>query len=80
MVSYEPPRRIRLDLFTPAERAIYDAVQAVEALPPDERLTNAVILLGRARDLVADFVDGVPFGEGYPKPAPPTSGTGQESK
>ena len=69
-MSYEPPRRCRIDLFTPAEKAIYEAVQAVEALPPDERLTNAVILLGRARDLVADFVDGVPLGEGYPRAAP----------
>jgi hypothetical protein len=51
------PRRNRIDLLTPAERAIYDAVQAVEELPPDERLTNAVILLGRARDHVADYVD-----------------------
>ena len=64
-MDYQIPRRIRIDLFTPAERAIYDAVQAVEALPPDVRLTNAVNLLGRARDLVADFVDGVPFGEEF---------------
>jgi hypothetical protein len=51
------PRRNRVDLLTPAERAIYDAVEAVEDLPPDERLTNAVILLQRARDHVADYVD-----------------------
>lgn len=61
------PRRICIDKLTPVEKAIYDAVQAVEALPPDERLTNAVIALGKARDLVADFVDGVPLGEGYPR-------------
>jgi hypothetical protein len=30
--TYNPPRRICLDKFTPAERAIYDAVQAVESL------------------------------------------------
>lgn len=53
------PRRSQLDKFTPAERAIYDATQAVEQLPPDVRLTEAVVLLGRARELVADFVDGV---------------------
>lgn len=53
------PRRARLDQFTPAERAIYEAMKAVEDLPPDKRLTDAVVLLGRARDLVADFVDGV---------------------
>ncbi len=56
-MSDQIPRRIRIDLLTPAERAIYDAVQAVEALPPDVRLTQAVILLQQAREFVADFVD-----------------------
>jgi len=51
------PRRARLDLNTPAEKAIYDAMQEVEKMPADEKLTEAVILLGKARDLVADFVD-----------------------
>lgn len=59
-MSNDVPRRNRLDLFTPAEKAIYDVVQAVEAVGADTRLTRAVILLGEARDLVADFVDGVP--------------------
>lgn len=53
------PRRVQLDKFTPAERAIHDAASMVEDLPADVRLTEAVILLGRARDHVADFVDGV---------------------
>jgi hypothetical protein len=52
-------RRNCLDKLTPAERAICDATQAVEALPPDVRLTDAVVLLVLARDRVADFVDGV---------------------
>lgn len=52
------PRRANLQQFTPAERAIYDAVQAVEALPADVRLTDAVVLLQAARDSVADYVDG----------------------
>lgn len=55
------PRRINLDKLTPAERAIHDAVQAVEALPADERLTRAVVCLQSAREYVADFVDGVPL-------------------
>jgi hypothetical protein len=55
----EPPRRIRMDLWTPAERAIYDAIQAVEEAGADPRLTDAVILLGRAKDRVADYVDGI---------------------
>jgi hypothetical protein len=57
------PRRARLDKFTPAERAIWDATQAVEAMPADTRLTEAVILLGKARDLVADYVDATPAPE-----------------
>lgn len=55
----EFPRRSRMDQFSPAEKAIWDAAQAVEAMPADVRLTNAVVLLGRAREYVADFVDGV---------------------
>lgn len=55
--NYQFPRRNNIDRLTPAERAIYDATQAVEALPADVRLTEAVILLGQARDKVADYVD-----------------------
>jgi hypothetical protein len=62
------PRRIRIDQFVQAERAIYDAVQAVEAMPADVRLTDAVILLGQARSKVADYVDGAeaPVGQEAP--------------
>jgi hypothetical protein len=42
-----------------AERAIRDAVLAVEQMPADVRLTEAVILLGQAQEKVANFVDGV---------------------
>jgi hypothetical protein len=58
-VNEQIPRRIRLDRLTPAEKAIWDAAQAVEALPPDARLTKAGSLLTEARALVADYVDGV---------------------
>jgi hypothetical protein len=51
------PRRNRVDLLTPAERAIADAVKAVEAVSPDGRLTQAVILLDRALNHVANYVD-----------------------
>ena len=53
------PRRIRVDLFVPAEKAIYDAAQEVEKKAPDVRLTDAVKLLHLAREKVADYVDGV---------------------
>jgi hypothetical protein len=51
------PRRARLGQLTPAERAIHDAVRAVENLPADVRLTDAVILLQQARERVADYYD-----------------------
>lgn len=61
------PRRARLDLLTPAERAIYNAIQTVEAAGTHPALTEAVNLLQRARDMVADYVDLVP-GEGFEPP------------
>jgi hypothetical protein len=56
----EVPRRIDMLRWTPAERAIYDAMQAVEAMPADMLLTQAVLLLGKAQEAVADFVDSQP--------------------
>jgi len=56
----EIPRRIRAECLVPAERAICDAMQAVEAMPADVRLTDAVVLLGQAREKVADYVDATP--------------------
>lgn len=53
----EIPRRIRLDQHTPAESAITQAMAAVEMAGCDPLLTDAVVLLGQARDKVADFVD-----------------------
>lgn len=55
----EIPRRARRDQWTPAEQAIQAALDAVEAVGADVRLTDAVVLLGAARDSVADYVDGV---------------------
>ena len=56
-MSKNIPRRIRLDLMTPTERAITDIIRMIEALPPDVRLTQAQNKLAEARELVADFVD-----------------------
>lgn len=53
-------RRNRLDLNHPAELAIYNAMQEVEKMPPSVKLTEAVIKLQEARNLVADFVDDLP--------------------
>jgi hypothetical protein len=65
MFTYEQmPRRCRVDHRIPAETAISDAVKVIEAIPFQEGrdhtlLTDAVVLLGQAREKVADFVDGV---------------------
>ena len=53
------PRRNQMPKWSTGERAIQDAVEVVERMGADVRLTDAVILLGKARDRVADFVDGV---------------------
>lgn len=63
----ELPRRNCVYKFTPAEKAIWDAVQAVENAGCDVRLTKAVILLEDALAWVADFVDSVPEEAHYPK-------------
>jgi hypothetical protein len=52
------PRRSRVDLWTQAERAIADAVTICETtLPADLLETDAIILLGKARDKVGQLVD-----------------------
>ena len=55
----EIPRRAQIQQWTPAEKAIYDAMQAVESMAADVRLTDAVTLLGAAMDSVADYIDAV---------------------
>lgn len=60
------PRRAQMQQWCQAEQAIHDAVVAVEVMPPHPRLTDAVVLLGHAKDAVADYVDsseGIPMAE-----------------
>lgn len=57
--SFDPSRRCDILRASPTEKAIRYAVNAVEAMPGDVRLSQAVTLLEQARELVADFVDGV---------------------
>ena len=59
MNETEIPRRNQINRWTAAERAIAAAVNEVEAAGADVRLTDAVVLLGEARQAVADYVDGV---------------------
>lgn len=51
------PRRARLDLCTPAETAIYNAILEVEKTGADVRLTDAVAKLVEARTLVSNYID-----------------------
>lgn len=51
------PRRNMLDLNTPAELAIYNAMQEVEKAGADTKLTDAIMFLQKAKDCVSDFVD-----------------------
>jgi hypothetical protein len=60
----EIPRRSAVWLMTPAELAIRAAMFAVERLEAHPLLTDAVIVLGEARDKVADFVDLKEGGDG----------------
>jgi hypothetical protein len=48
-----------MELMTPAELAILEAKEKVEAMPADVRLTDAQVLLTQAQNKVADFVDGI---------------------
>lgn len=54
------PTRNDVSLCSPAELAIRDAIQAVEEAGASAALTDAVILLGKAKDRVADHVEGLP--------------------
>lgn len=53
----EVPRRCRMDRWYPAEKDIFDAKQTVESMGADPKLTEAVVLLGKAQECVADFID-----------------------
>lgn len=57
--THDPLRRRDVKRMHPAERAILDAVLAVERVGADPRLTDAVMRLGEAQEAVADYVDGV---------------------
>lgn len=56
-------RRNRLDLMKPAERSIYDALQEVEKIGADPKLTEAVVKLQQAKDLVSDFIDAIEYNQ-----------------
>lgn len=51
------PRRNRLDSLVPAEESIYEAIIEVELLGADPKLTDVVVMLSKAKDLLSDYVD-----------------------
>lgn len=51
------PRRNSLDLCKPEELAIYSAIEQVEKMGASPELTDAVIKLQEARELIAGFID-----------------------
>lgn len=50
-------RRSRMDLMDSSEKLITEAVWEIEKLGCDVKLTEAVILLTKAKDLISDFID-----------------------
>lgn len=50
-------RKNILTLNVSSEIAIHDAIKEVENLGADEKLTEAVMLLSKAKDLVSEYVD-----------------------
>ena len=68
------PTRAAVEWRTPAEVAIVDAMYAVENAGGSLALTDAVILLGKARDRVADHVEGIKPVCGYPACECPITG------
>jgi hypothetical protein len=57
--AHDPWRRRDMFRLIPAEVTIGAAMESIEALGADKRLTKAILLLRQASDHVADFVDGV---------------------
>jgi hypothetical protein len=55
----EIPRRAKMWQWCCAEILIHQAMQEVEKMGADERLTKAVTLLSDAKNAVADFVDNI---------------------
>lgn len=53
------PRRNYIPDWCRAEKAIYEASIEIEKMGADVKLTDAVIKLSEAKNLVADYIDGI---------------------
>jgi hypothetical protein len=56
-MAHDPMRRCRIEEQTFAERKIREAVAAIDVLPADVRLTEALVLMEAGRERVAYYVD-----------------------
>lgn len=74
-------RRNDLSQMTPAEKAIHDAIQEVEKIGADPKLTTVILILTNAKTYLSDFIDGsegsihtdsAPPKQGDPVPPDPT--------
>ncbi len=59
-------RRSRIDLMTPEELAIRNAIIAIEELGADIRLTQSVTLLSAAQTRLADYIDRINGWDTFP--------------
>lgn len=50
-------RKIDILLNTPSELSIMKAMEEVEKLPSDERVTKVVMLLSEAKDILSEYID-----------------------
>ena len=53
----EIPRRNILTLNTSAELAIHNAIQEVEKVGADVKLTDVIIMLVKAKETLSDYID-----------------------
>lgn len=60
VLNPEIPRRAMVPEWCAAEHTIAAAIAAVERMPADPILTDAVVLLGQAQARVADYIDSQP--------------------
>jgi hypothetical protein len=66
--------RNRMDLWLPSELAIQKAVDEVEKLGADVKLTDAVIMLSKVKELVSDYI------EAHPESQPPAPSVNQQGR
>ena len=52
------PRRNIMEELTEEEKMLLGSIEHIENLGADERLTNAVVLIGEALNELADFLEG----------------------